>query len=145
MAGDRNPEFPFLGRLEELVEELHQTLPKALGDWDEDAIHDARVATRRLKAATDLMRFVLSNHHRKPFGKALRKLRKRLGPLRDLDVMVKHLDELTSHRQHGAAAAWLRDHLLTCRDEAREHARRQATPAALLARLGTWNDVREEV
>jgi CHAD domain-containing protein len=145
MAADRNPDFPFLGRLEALVEELHQTLPKALSEWDQDAIHDARVATRRLKAATDLMRFVLSNHHRKPFGKALRKLRKRLGPLRDFDVMLKHLEELTGHPQQAAAAVWLRDHLVACREEARREARKRATPAALLAKLSTWTGVREEV
>jgi CHAD domain-containing protein len=142
---DQESDFPFLGRLEELVEELHQTLPRALGAWDEDAIHDARVATRRLRAAVDLMQFVLSNHHRKPFGKALRKLRKRLGPLRDFDVMIKHLEELTTQPQHATAATWLRDHLAACRDEARERTRKRATPAALLAKLGTWTDVRAEV
>lgn len=142
---DRGSDFSFLDRLDELVEELHQNVPKALKDWDADAIHDARVATRRLKAAIDLMQFVLSDHHRKPFGKALRKLRKRLGPLRDLDVMIDNLAPLTSHRTHGRPATWLRDHLIHRRDEAHDGSRQGASAAAMLAKLATWADVRDEV
>jgi CHAD domain-containing protein len=144
-VADRGSDFHFLDRLDELVEELHQNVPKALKDWDADAIHDARVATRRLKAAIDLMQFVLSDHHRKPFGKALRKLRKRLGPLRDLDVMIENLAPLTSHRTHRPAAAWLRDHLIHRRDEAHDESRQGASAAAMLAKLATWADVRDEV
>jgi CHAD domain-containing protein len=142
---DRGSDFHFLDRLDELVEELHQNVPKALKEWDADAIHDARVATRRLKAAIDLLQFVLSDHHRKPFGKALRKLRKCLGTLRDLDVMIENLALLTSHRTHGAAAAWLRDHLIHRRDEAHDESRQGASAAAMLAKLATWADVRDEV
>jgi CHAD domain-containing protein len=138
-------DFPFLDRLDELVEELHQNVPKALKDWDADAIHDARVSTRRLKAAIDLMQFVLSDRHRKPFDKALRKLRKRLGPLRDMDVMIDNLAPITSHRTHGRAAAWLRDHLIQRRDEAHDESRQGASAAAMLAKLATWADVRDEV
>lgn len=145
MSPDSGGEFPFLERLDELIEELHKTVPKALHDWDEDAIHDARVATRRLKAAIDLMRFVLSDDHRKPLARALRKLRRRMGPLRDLDVMIKHLGKLNDHPAHGVAARWLGDHLLACRDEERDEAHHKSPAADLLARLSAWSDVRREV
>lgn len=141
----RDSDFPFLDRLDELVDELYKNVPKALHDWEADAIHDARVATRRLKAAIDLMQFVLSDRHRKPLAKALRKLRKRLGPLRDMDVMIERLDELTTHRTHARAAGWLRHHLDHARDQARDHSRKKASAAAMLARLGAWADVRDEV
>jgi len=52
---------------------------------------------------------------------------------------------LTSQPQHATAASWLRDHLVACREEARDRTRKQATPAALLAKLSTWTDVRAEV
>ena len=138
-------DFPFLDRLDELVEALYQNVPKALHDWDADAIHDARVATRRLKAAIDLMQFVLSDRHRKPLAKALRKLRKRLGPLRDMDVMIDHLGKLTSSRSHARAAGWLRDHLVQARDAARDDSRKKASAAAMLAKLSAWADIRDEV
>lgn len=137
--------FPFLSYVDNLVSELHQKVPKALKEFDADAIHDARVATRRLKAALDLLRFVLSDDHRKPFEKALKKLRKRLGPLRDLDVMTEHLGKTSSHALHGPAANWLRDHLMQEREEAREKARKDAAPADVLAKIGAWWAVREEI
>ena len=36
-----------------LIEDLRKLVPKALDDFDADAIHDARVATRRLRAALE--------------------------------------------------------------------------------------------
>jgi len=137
--------FPFLSYVDDLVSELHQKVPKALKEFDADGIHDARVATRRLKAALDLLRFVLSDDHRKPFEKALKKLRKRLGPLRDLDVMIEHLGELSSHPVHGPVANWLRDPLIREREEARDKARKDAAPADVLAKIGAWWAVREEI
>ena len=136
---------PFLCYLDELLEELQKSTIKALKDFDAEAIHDARVATRRLKAALDLLQFVLSDDHRKPLAKALKKLRKRQGPLRDLDVMIEHLGELSSHPVHGPAANWLRDRLIHEREEAREKARKDAAPADVLAKIGAWWAVREEI
>ena len=52
------------------------------------------MTTRRLKAAIDVLQPILTPDHRKPFGKVLRNLRRRLGPLRDADVMIDHLEHL---------------------------------------------------
>lgn len=135
----------FSSHLDDLIGELNRTIPKALKEFDADCIHDARVATRRLKAALDLLRPVLSDHHRGPFAKVLKKLRRRLGPLRDLDVMIEHLGELSSHSAHGAAADWLRGHLVRRRQEARENTSKKFAPADVLAKLGAWWPVRQEV
>ena len=115
MMSSEAKDFPFLAYLDELMEQLHKNVPKALRDFDGEAVHDARVATRRLKAAMELLAPVLSDHHRHPFEKVLKKLRKRLGPLRDLDVMIERLAEMSSN----AAARWLCDELIRLREKER--------------------------
>src|SRR2546426_7490286 len=87
-------EAPLLAHLDRLMEELHAHVPKALHDWDEEAIHRARVATRRLSAALDLVKPAVGKKRRKALERVLRNLRRRLGPLRDTDVMLGHLQEL---------------------------------------------------
>lgn len=134
-------DFPFLAYLDELVEDLHKNIPRALRDFEGEAIHDARVATRRLKAAMDLLQPVLSDNHREPFEKALKKLRKRLGPLRDLDVMIERLAGMSSK----AAAQWLCDELVRAREKEREKANRKALPSDVLAKLASWWAVRDEI
>ena len=71
-----------LAYLDGLVEQLQKDTPRALRDFDAEAIHDARVATRRLKAATELLAPILHGEGSKRFEKALKKLRRRLGPPR---------------------------------------------------------------
>jgi CHAD domain-containing protein len=127
------------------VDELRNNVPKALKAWDEEAIHQARVATRRLKAALELTKPVLSNEQRKPFSQVLRRLRRRLGPLRDLDVMIGHLKAMSRLKTHHRAVAWLLDRLERARIAARNEAEQQSSPGRVLARLGTWWGVREEV
>ena len=143
MGKRANADFPFLSRLDELLKELCENVPAALKEFDPEAVHEARVATRRLKAALDLLKSVLSDAHRKPFAKALRKLRRRLGPLRDADVMIEHLGELSA--QSAPAADWLKERLIESRDKARAKSRKNSQSAEVLARLGSWWGVREEV
>lgn len=146
MADSNDDTFPLLAREDALVDELRENVPKALKEWDEEAIHAARVATRRLKAALTLMKPVLSRDQQKPFARALRKLRRRLGPLRDLDVMIGHLQEMKPRNKRlGPAIAWLIEQLDNSRVEAREQSKKNASAGQVLARLGTWWGVREEV
>jgi CHAD domain-containing protein len=141
MSSSPAKDFPFLAYLDELMEDLHKNVPKALRDFEGDAIHDARVATRRLKAAMDLLSPVLSDHHREPFEKVLKKLRKRLGPLRDLDVMIERLSGMASN----IAAHWLCEELTRSRDKRRDKAKKKADPADVLAKLSAWWVVRDEI
>lgn len=138
-------DFGLLCYLDELMDDLHDNVPKALKDFDEDGIHDARVATRRLKAAMELLQAVLSDNHRKAFEKVLKKLRRRLGPLRDLDVMIGRLKKLESHSTHGLPASWLKGQLEKQRDQERLHAKDKSSSAETLAKLGAWWHVREEI
>jgi CHAD domain-containing protein len=144
--GDRKAaEFPLLEYLDELVDDLRRHVSGALKEFDVDAIHDSRVSTRRLKAALDLLAPVLWKESSEPFANVLKKLRRRLGPLRDQDVMLEHLGELMKVPQYGSAGQWLSDRLKEERVAAREKASRKSTPASVLARLGTWWGLREEV
>lgn len=141
----KHDDFGLLDHLDDLLKELHDNVPKALKQFDTDGIHDARVATRRLKAAMGLLESVLSDNRRKDFEKVLKKVRRRLGPLRDLDVMIEHLAKLETHGAHGPAAAWLKAHLEAQRDAAREEAKGGSGSADVLSKLGAWWHVREEI
>ena len=72
MAKMAQDAFPLLEYIDDLVEDLRGNVPKAMKLWEADAIHQSRVATRRLKAALDLLRPVLSDEHLKPFAQASR-------------------------------------------------------------------------
>jgi CHAD domain-containing protein len=138
--------FPLLAHLNALLEELRARVPAALGEWEPEAIHHSRVATRRLKAALDLMKPVLSKRPRRKLGKILRKLRRRLGPLRDADVMIDHLQDLgDASAQHAPAAAWLARRLTSERDALRKKASKGKRPPAVVAKLSAWEPVRSEI
>ncbi len=139
-AGD----FPLLKYLDSLVEDLRKLVPPAIKGEDEDAVHDARVITRRLKAATDLLEAATSNRHRKPFNRVTKTLRRQLGPLRDLDVMLEHLGEF---KQPGmeSAVLWMKTRLDEIRNEAVKCAGTDAPPARMLARLGSWWGLHHEI
>jgi len=145
MAQSKDENAPLLKYLDGLVEDLHKNVNKALRDFEGEAIHDARVATRRLRAATKLLAPVLSDDRRKPFEKVLKKLRQRLGALRDLDVMIESLSKLDSHASHGSAAGYMKEELSRRQAEERDRARKKASPADFLAKLGCWYPVREEI
>ena len=136
---------PLLAYLDRLVEQLQRLVPLALRDWDEQGIHQSRVATRRLKAGLDLFRPVLSDDARRPFGKATRRLRRRLGPLRDLDVMLGHLDELSTSPRQATAVAWLAGRLRGERQKARNASLEEAPPSKVLAKLSSWQGVRAQI
>jgi CHAD domain-containing protein len=136
--------FPLLTHADGLVEDLRRLVPKVVKQWNADATHQARVATRRLKAVMDVLRPVLSGDNRKSFEKVLRQLRRRLGPLRDTDVMLGHLAGVGGTRL-GPASEWISEHLKQRREELRKTAVSKITPAKMLARLGNWWGVREEL
>jgi CHAD domain-containing protein len=141
-----DPQLPLLAHLDRLMEALQTHVPRALNDWDTEAVHQARVATRRLAAALDLMKPILGKKRRKPLAKALRRLRRRLGPLRDADVMLGHLAELaTAAPKLAAAAEWLAAHVLAERDQLRAASAKRGSPAEVLADLGAWHPVRERI
>jgi CHAD domain-containing protein len=130
--------------LDSLVEKLRELISAALSGEDVDAVHDARVITRRLKAASDLVEPVVSKRCRKPFDRVGKSLRRQLGPLRDADVTLEHLDEFKQAKLQ-PAIKWLRDRLAHQRQEVVKTATDQTPPARMLARLGSWWGLRHDI
>jgi CHAD domain-containing protein len=95
-------------------------LVPAVRDGAVDAIHDARVATRRIRAALDLV----SRHNPEPHldeaAKMARRIARALGRVRDIDVSLDLLADLERRVPATAhAAALCRGHLLRQRTPAR--------------------------
>lgn len=64
------------------------------GDMSVEAVHKARVATRRLKAGLDLVAPLVKAQAFRKLERAAARLRKQLGAVRDLDVMIRTLAPL---------------------------------------------------
>ncbi len=106
---------PFQRRLEAFTKEL-----KGVGEGDVDALHRARVASRRLRELVPLLE--LPRAATRGFGRRLRKVTKQLGKVRELDVQINLIDELRDAKQcSGAALQELGKTVAQARDAAREH------------------------
>jgi CHAD domain-containing protein len=75
----------------------------------------------------------------------LRKLRRALGPLRDLDVMLTHLEALRVPASCAAGAAWVTQRLLERRGELRRQSARRLSPRGAVGRLEAWVDLEHDV
>jgi CHAD domain-containing protein len=136
--------FPLLKYLDKLVESLRTLSPRAIAGKDTEAVHDARVASRRLKAAVDLLEPLSSRQYLKPLVKIHRLIRKRLGPLRDLDVMLEHLSKIKAARFE-QPVNWLVDRFRAEREKVLDRAAGDLPPAYVAGRLGSWWGLREEI
>jgi len=106
---------------------LSRTLPGAR-KGEVHAVHQARVATRRIREALPL---VVRGRSGKSLKKSVRKLTRALGPVRELDVALKNLDQLrTSGEVSEAAIARLRQ-LIT--------EERQRLGAEMVRRISHYN------
>jgi CHAD domain-containing protein len=79
---------------------LSRTLPGALRG-DVHAVHQARVATRRIREALPL---VARGRTGKSLKKSVRKLTRVLGPVRELDVALMNLDQIRNSGEVSEAA-----------------------------------------
>jgi CHAD domain-containing protein len=138
-------DFPLAKYTDELADRLRDLVPMALHDGEVEAIHQARVTTRRLRAALNLLGSVIPDKTQKPVAKTLKRLRRQLGPLRDADVMIGHLEELKRYSRHAAAIEWLDRHVQARRQHAATEALDDATPAKTLSKLGAWWGVSEQI
>lgn len=94
-----------LRTLRRLAAKLRENLMQCAGDPDVDPVHDTRTGTRRLQATLeDLVRELPAGEPGEPVRaaamatmKALKKMRRAAGPVRDLDVHRKLLEKLTRH------------------------------------------------
>lgn len=144
MSAAEQNQTPLSAHLDGLVQQMVELVPSALTDFDADAIHKSRVATRRMKAALNLLRPQLTEEHAHPIDRLGKRLRRRLGPLRDLDVMLGHLDEIQIGKLQ-PAVAWLRERLENDRQHQRKRIAKKSPPVKLLIKLQSWPALRYEV
>ncbi|MFN4242178.1 MAG: CHAD domain-containing protein [Tepidisphaerales bacterium] len=137
---------PLLDHLDGLMEHLRSQLPKALRDFEVEAIHQARVATRRLGAAVAPLTVLLPERDLKPFRKTLKSLRRTLGPHRDTDVLLEHLRTLAKTAPaHSEAAERLIRTLAERRRRLQAETRENVGLHRMLGKLGIYGDLREEL
>ncbi|MBC7783726.1 MAG: CHAD domain-containing protein [Burkholderiales bacterium] len=113
-----------LGYLDEQLDALKRHVPAALVGFDETGIHQARVATRRLKAGLDLLEPLVDKDDLRPLAKAGKMLRRRLGSLRDLDAILEQLRSYAVPERLKPGIAWTIERLEAARVSARQDDKR---------------------
>lgn len=132
--------------VDEQIEALKEYVPRALHAFDPVGVHQARVATRRLKAALDLFKPFVDPKDMDGLVQAGKKLRRRLGPLRDLDVMIQHLGSYEAPIRLKPAVEWVLGQFEHMRVRAREKDRRKGkSPEKILSAFDEWWKVRHKL
>jgi CHAD domain-containing protein len=104
--------------LRKRLEGFTRSLP-GLGPGDVRALHRTRVASRRLRELLPVLQ--LDNEVTRKLSRRLRKVTKRLGTVRELDVLHLLIEELHESGRHDyAALARIADEVSRDRGEARE-------------------------
>jgi CHAD domain-containing protein len=92
---------------------------RVVDNGDSRSLHRARIASRRLRELLPLLE--LHPDRAKKLGRRLRKVTRRLGTVRELDVLMLLIDELhVSRRQHGGALSRVGVPVSKQRDKARK-------------------------
>jgi CHAD domain-containing protein len=141
----RNRASKLLEHIDDLLGKLRDQTPLALETFDAKAVHAARVTTRRLTAVLELMSPVLTKSHRKPLLKSLKRLRKRLGDLRDADVLLERIGEFPGNEKLSSAVDWMRDLLEKSRKKLQERSREKSPARRAIKQAEGWGDVRKEI
>jgi CHAD domain-containing protein len=105
--------------LERRLAAFRRHLPAAL-DGDEKAVHQARVATRRLREALPVVGADLPRRRVRKAVRRVRRITRALGPVREMDVALGVLDEIAAVDPDCAAGA-----VLARREVAAERERRR--------------------
>lgn len=129
--------------LDGLLQELRLKATPAFTRWETEAVHDARVCTRRLGSAMKLLVALLAGTEHAQFVRLLKRLRRRLGPLRDLDVMIEHAQQMKT-TGFPLAIPWTLRKLEDQRTQLRAEISGRTKPLRDLAPwVGWWNNVHE--
>jgi len=95
-----------VGKLRELDARLEEVAPRVLAhETDDEAVHDLRVALRRMRTVLEIGRDVLGPFHADEVRRALRDVQRATGALRDEEVLLVLLGSLGV--EHPDVAAWL--------------------------------------
>jgi CHAD domain-containing protein len=100
------PAGPYvLKKLRELDAALAAAIPRVVESADDEAIHDLRVAIRRLRTMLKMARPLFGRWHADVVRKAFADVMKATGDLRDEEVLEETLDGLSDHP---AFTTWVR-------------------------------------
>jgi CHAD domain-containing protein len=92
------PAGPYvLKKLRELDAALAAAIPRVVESADDEAIHDLRVAIRRLRTMLKMARPLFGRWHADVVRKAFADVMKATGELRDEEVLEETLDGLSAH------------------------------------------------
>ena len=121
-------------------------VPKAI-DGDVEGLHDARVATRRLREALAVLLADLPKSLGRKLRRRLRRVTRALGPVRELDVADQLLAELARSRAAPTDAVrairrWVAGERATCRRVMRRRMKPAAFQKTRRALLAVERDVR---
>ncbi len=81
--------------LKQRLTTLIEAMPAAQAG-DMRSVHQARVASRRLREALPVLRASVDGHALGRVRRQVRRMTRALGPVRELDVALEHLDELAA-------------------------------------------------
>ena len=107
--------------------------PKVLQGDDPDAIHDLRVATRRLQQVTDLIYPSPRAGEVRKLYRGLRRCRRSLSEVRNYDVLLKHVEATLARKHTARREAWeaIREYLIGLRAAKLEKSLRKLAKANL--------------
>jgi len=88
-------------KLRELDGALVEAIPRVVNAADDEAIHDLRVAIRRLRTLLKMARPLFGRWHSDAVRKAFAEVMKATGDLRDEEVLEETLDGLSVHPAFG--------------------------------------------
>ena len=97
-GGDRLWSEAAAETLAELTGKVRKRAKAIHGDVDVEAVHDMRTATRRLRTAITIYGEDADKDDREPVEDELRRITRRLGDVRDLDVLLETLDGASAAR-----------------------------------------------
>jgi CHAD domain-containing protein len=110
---------------------LLKAMPRATSG-DAGSVHRARVASRRLRAALPVIATIADDAAIERAGKQVRKITRALGPVREIDVALQHLDEFAPRAELSPRATTaVRKALVAFRQKRRREMLQAITPAAL--------------
>jgi CHAD domain-containing protein len=111
--------------LEVQLKRLRKNWSFAEAESPVEAVHDLRVATRRLRAFSDVIAHALGAKAAHRFVRRLRKVTRALGELRNADVLIGLVEQYLA-RTHGDRERASLEHFLECLAYERCHAERAA-------------------
>ena len=96
---------------------------------DIEALHDMRVASRRMRVALNIFRDYYTRKKIKKVAKKLRKIGDNLGYVRDLDVIIGKVEEYRAETdgENGVGLSYIHDYLIAKRVKTRDHLIRYLT------------------